>query len=64
MNEKILPTHLDRTAYVYVRQSSRHQVLHHRESQGRQYGLAEKAKELGFSRVEVIGQWKGRASRI
>jgi hypothetical protein len=29
---KILDQHLDRLAVVYVRQSSPHQVLHHRES--------------------------------
>jgi hypothetical protein len=37
MSEKIRPTHLHRTAYVYVRQSSHHQVRYHHESQRRQY---------------------------
>ena len=43
MSEKIRPEHLRRAAYVYVRQSSPHQVRHHRESQRRQYALADRA---------------------
>jgi len=54
MNDKIRPDHLERAAYVYVRQSSLHQVRHHREGQQRQYGLAARARELGFARVVVI----------
>ena len=37
MNEKIKPEHLQRAAYVYVRQSTSYQVRHHREGQQRQY---------------------------
>jgi hypothetical protein len=29
-------------------------VLHHKESQRRQYGLGDRARELGFQQVEVI----------
>jgi len=54
MNEKIRPDHLERAAYVYVRQSSLPQVRHHRESQQRQYGLADRARQVGFTRVVVI----------
>jgi len=54
MSEKIRPDHLERAAYVYVRQSSVHQVRHHREGQQRQYGLADRARQLGFVRVVVI----------
>jgi DNA invertase Pin-like site-specific DNA recombinase len=54
MNEKIKPEHLTRAAYVYVRQSSGHQVRHHRESLRRQYALAERAQQLGFGQVVVI----------
>jgi DNA invertase Pin-like site-specific DNA recombinase len=54
MNEKIRPDHLERAAYVYVRQSSLQQVRHHREGQQRQYGLADRAREVGFARVVVI----------
>jgi DNA invertase Pin-like site-specific DNA recombinase len=54
MNEKIKLEHLTRAAYVYVRQSSGHQVRHHRESLLRQYALAERATQLGFEKVVVI----------
>jgi DNA invertase Pin-like site-specific DNA recombinase len=54
MNEKIKPEHLTRAAYVYVQQSSGHQVRHHRESLLRQYALTERATQLGFAKVVVI----------
>ena len=54
MSEKIKPEHLTRAAYVYVRQSSGHQVRHHRESLLRQYALTERATQLGFEKVVVI----------
>ena len=54
MNEKIRTEHLERAAYVYVRRSSLRQVRHHREGQRRQYGLTDRARQLGFARVVVI----------
>jgi DNA invertase Pin-like site-specific DNA recombinase len=55
MNQaKIQATHLQRNAYVYVRQSTQHQVLHHLESQQRQYELARHAGELGWQAAQVI----------
>jgi DNA invertase Pin-like site-specific DNA recombinase len=56
MSDKIRPDHLERAAYVYVRQSSLQQVRHHREGQQRQYGLADRARHLGFVRVVVIDE--------
>ena len=56
MNNKITPAHLERSAYVYVRQSTLHQVNHHLESKRRQYDLKLRAQELGFSQVEVIDE--------
>lgn len=56
MSEKIKPSHLERTAYVYIRQSTPHQVRDHKEGQRRQYKLAERACELGFAAVEVIDE--------
>ncbi|MBV8829605.1 MAG: hypothetical protein JO108_10315 [Acidobacteriaceae bacterium] len=53
MNPKLSPEHLQRRALVYVRQSSPGQVLHNQESQRRQYGLADHARQLGFQQVEV-----------
>ena len=53
MSEKIRPEHLQRAAYVYIRQSTTHQVRFHLEGQKRQYGLGERARGLGFARVVV-----------
>jgi DNA invertase Pin-like site-specific DNA recombinase len=61
MSEKIRPTHLHRTAYVYVRQSSHHQVRYHHESQRRQYALADRARALGFGQVVIIDEDLGRS---
>ena len=49
MNPKIADHHRSRSAYVYLRQSTPGQVLHHQESTERQYALREKAQELGWS---------------
>lgn len=51
---KITADHLARSAYVYVRQSTPGQVHRHHESRRRQYGLAERAKQLGWSDVVVV----------
>ena len=42
-SETITDEHLRRNAIVYVRQSTQHQVLEHRESTARQYALADRA---------------------
>jgi excisionase family DNA binding protein len=60
MNDKINHQHLDLTAYVYVRQSTGHQVRHHHQGRQRQYDLAARARELGFARVEVIDDDQGK----
>ena len=51
---KISAEHLARGAYVYVRQSTAHQLQHNHESRRRQYALAERARALGWSEVVVI----------
>ena len=51
--QKIRPDHLDRAAVVYVRQSTRHQVLEHTESTRLQYALGERALALGWARSQV-----------
>lgn len=61
MKEKIKPEHLQRAAYVYVRQSTLHQVRHHREGQQRQYDLRQRAQQLGFAHVVVIDEDLGRS---
>jgi DNA invertase Pin-like site-specific DNA recombinase len=52
-NEKIKPTHLQRNAYVYVRQSTAAQVQHNRESTDRQYKLTDRALHLGWSPSQI-----------
>jgi DNA invertase Pin-like site-specific DNA recombinase len=60
---KIQGTHQERMAYVYVRQSTPHQVVEHRESTERQYHLRERAIGLGWApgRVEIIDEDQGRS---
>ena len=54
----------DRLAIVYVRQSSRQQVVDHGESTRLQYGLVDRAVALGWpaSRVMVIDEDLGRSA--
>jgi DNA invertase Pin-like site-specific DNA recombinase len=58
---KVLPAHQERSAVVYVRQSSQYQVANNLESQRRQYDLVARAKELGFVHVETIDDDLGRS---
>jgi DNA invertase Pin-like site-specific DNA recombinase len=58
---KITASHLSRTAYVYVRQSTMTQVQQHLESQRRQYALAARARQLGWERVVVIDEDLGHS---
>ena len=51
---KIRVSHLERAAFVYLRQSSLSQVEHNRESTARQYALAERACQLGWSKERVV----------
>ncbi len=60
---KIQRVRLDRVAIVYVRQSTLQQIERHRESTRLQYGLVERAMELGWAkqRVVVIDEDLGRS---
>jgi len=51
---KVEPQHLQRRAYVYVRQSTMAQVERNVESRERQYELVERAVELGWHASEVV----------
>src|ERR1044071_5278468 len=53
MNPKITEQHRNRPAYIYVRQSTNAQVLHHQESTERQYALRAMAMELGWSEATI-----------
>lgn len=48
MSSKIQSHHRQKTAYVYLRQSTMAQVLHHQESTQRQYALKDRALDLGW----------------
>ena len=54
MSDKINRQHLERAAYVYVRQSTLQQVRNNLESSRRQYALEDRARALGFKSVVVI----------
>ena len=51
---KIRPSHTRRAAIVYVRQSTPSQVEHNRESTARQYALADRACQLGWSKEQIV----------
>jgi DNA invertase Pin-like site-specific DNA recombinase len=61
MRAKVGPAHLQRQAFVYVRQSTTTQVFEHKESTKRQYALADRAVALGWPReaVEIIDEDQG-----
>jgi DNA invertase Pin-like site-specific DNA recombinase len=54
MQDKVTAEHLRRLAYLYVRQSSLHQVHDHRESTARQYELKRRAQALGWNAEQLI----------
>jgi DNA invertase Pin-like site-specific DNA recombinase len=60
-DSKIQATHLQRLAYVYVRQSSPRQVSQHQESQQLQYQLVQRAQAFGWrpEQVRVIDSDQG-----
>jgi DNA invertase Pin-like site-specific DNA recombinase len=62
-NVKIRPDHLERRAFVYVRQSTFLQVREHTASTARQYDLALRAENLGWSKpaITVIDQDQGHS---
>lgn len=68
-HRKVTAGHLGRNAYLYVRQSTVHQVFENTESTERQYALRERAVALGWPRERVkvidrdLGQSGARADR-
>jgi DNA invertase Pin-like site-specific DNA recombinase len=58
---KITADQLARGAFVYIRQSTVDQLVHNQESRRRQYGLADRAKQLGWATVEVVDDDLGRS---
>src|SRR6266704_1246434 len=52
---KIMPTHLERKAIIYIRQSSLKQVRLNTESQRNQRALVERAHSLGWPPSRIVG---------
>jgi DNA invertase Pin-like site-specific DNA recombinase len=53
-HQKIKPTHLKRTAYLYIRQSTIRQVFENVESTKRQYALRQHAVALGWQQDQIV----------
>lgn len=64
-SELITPSHLDRRAVVYIRQSSPQQVISHQESLRLQYDLRQRAVACGWPEpaVDVIDSDLGHTAR-
>ena len=63
-SELVHPNHVQRQAVVYVRQSTPHQALTNQESLQMQYGLGQRAVELGWIRddIRVVDSDVGRTA--
>ena len=61
--QKVRADHLKRDAYLYIRQSTLHQVFHNTESTQRQYALKQRAIALGWpaEHVNVIDGDQGQS---
>jgi len=53
-NSKVTPSHLRRDAFLYVRQSTLHQVVQNTESTQRQYALRQQAVGYGWPPVSWV----------
>ena len=53
-DSKIVSSHLTRNAYIYIRQSTEHQVRENIESQQRQYELVDLAKQYKWNENSII----------
>jgi DNA invertase Pin-like site-specific DNA recombinase len=52
-SELVKPTHLERKAVVYIRQSTPHQMVSNQESLRLQYALRQRARELGWHEADI-----------
>jgi len=53
-DSKIKPSHLNRNAYIYIRQSTERQVRNNIESKQRQYELVQLAQQYNWSNESII----------
>jgi DNA invertase Pin-like site-specific DNA recombinase len=63
--EKIQPHHLEKKAYIYIRQSSPQQLQRNQESTELQYKLVQRASALGWAtqRIQVIDEDLGKSGQ-
>ncbi len=54
VHNKVAAQHLNRNAYLYIRQSTLKQLVSNRESAQRQYNLKDRATSLGWPREQII----------
>jgi DNA invertase Pin-like site-specific DNA recombinase len=64
INNKIKESHLDRKAIIYIRQSTDRQVQQNKESQRLQYALQDKAKQWGWTDIEIIDSDLGSSAAV
>jgi DNA invertase Pin-like site-specific DNA recombinase len=63
MYQKVQPYHLNKIAYLYLRQSTPQQLIDHQESLRVQLRLKDKLEELGFGdRIEVVDSDLGKSA--
>lgn len=65
MISKVQEEHLARPAYIYIRQSTPSQVLHHQESTERQYALHDKAEQMQWApaRIQILDRDLGQSGQ-
>src|SRR2546422_6991147 len=63
-SDLITPQHLARKAVIYIRQSTPHQVLSHKESVRLQYALHERARQFGWpdEAIDIMDDDLGRTA--
>lgn len=53
-SDLVTPHHLSRSAVIYIRQSTPHQVISNQESRRLQYALKQRALDLGWNESDVL----------
>ena len=54
VHQKVKASHLKRTAYLYIRQSTLRQVFENPESTKRQYALRQHVVALGWQQDQIV----------
>jgi DNA invertase Pin-like site-specific DNA recombinase len=53
-SDLVTPGHLSRSAVIYIRQSTHHQVISNQESRRLQYALKQRALDLGWHKGDIL----------